>query len=154
MGKKTQSKKKKINVKGIIVLLLIIAIIAVVVVLVTRKGNNQEQAPVETYKTEEDGAKFNTSEKLQETKTFNGYEISGIDLNEIEGETNFVAKIKNVTDKTIGNKSAYIVFKTQSGDEIYRMQVYLSEIQPGKSININSKIAVDVVEAYDIELQF
>ena len=34
------------------------------------------------------------------------------------------------------------------------MQVYLSEIQPGKTINVNSKLTVNVVEAYDIELQF
>ena len=153
MGK-TQNKKSKLNYRGIIAILVIIAVIVAIVIFATRKDKENEQPPVETYKTEEDGAKFNTSEKLQETKTFDGYEISAIDLNEIDGKTNFTAKIKNVTDKTIGNKSAYIVFKTQSGEEIYRMQVYLSEIQPGKTINVNSKLTVNVVESYDIELQF
>ena len=33
------------------------------------------------------------------------------------------------------------------------MEAYISEIKPGKSININSKITKAVVDAYDIEIK-
>ncbi len=153
---KAPIKKKKINIKGIVAILVIIAIIVSSIILLTKKGTKekQDQAPVETYKTEDDGTKFNTSEKLKETKNFNGYEISNIVLKEIDEEVEFSAKIKNVTQNSIGNKSIYVVFKTQSGQELYKMEVYLGEIGPEKSTTINSKITKDVVGAYDIELQF
>lgn len=155
MEKKKQ-KKAKLNYRGIIAIIVIIVVIVAIVIFATRKSNknNQQQTPVETYKTEEDGTKFNTSTKLQETKTFNGYEISEISLKETEGEVEFSAKIKNVTQNSIGNKSIYIVFKTQSGEELYKMQVYLGEIKPEKSTTISSKITKDIIGAYDLEIQF
>lgn len=152
---KKQQKKAKLNYRGIIAIILIMAIIAVIVLLATRKKNNNEQQPQEeTYQTTEDGSKYNTSENLQGAKTFDGYEISNMYLKEEAGETVFTAKIKNVTENSIGNKPIYIIFKGKSGEELYKMQMYVSEIKPGKSTNISSKITKDVVEAYDIELKF
>lgn len=152
MGKKQQN-KGKLNYKIIIAIIVIIAIIIAVVVIAKSKKNNVEQQQEETYKTTDTGTKYNTSTKLQETKTFEGYEISNIGLSETEGEVDFSAKIKNVTENSIGKESIYIVFKTQSGEELYKMEAYISEIKPGKSININSKITKEVVEAYDIEIK-
>ena len=139
----------------IIAIIVIIAIIIAIVVFATRKttNNNEEQTPTETYKTEDDGTKYNTSTKLQETKTFEGYEISNIGLKEKDGEVDFSAKIKNTTQNSIGKESIYIIFKKQSGEELYKMEAYISEIKPGKSININSKITKAVVDAYDIEIK-
>lgn len=148
-----EKKKGKINYKGIIAILLVIAIAVAIIIFATKKNDNpQEQSGQETYEQTEDGSKYNKSEKLQETKTFYGYEISNIGLSEIEGQTTFNAKIKNVTDKAIGNESIYIVFKTKSGEELYKMQVYVTELKPGKSINVNSSITKEVVESYDIEI--
>lgn len=155
MGR-VENKKSNLNYGRIMAAILILAIIVAIVVLITRKkdnNNEQPQAPVETYEQQEDGTKYNTSTKLQEAKTFDGYEISAMELKEIEGETTFSAKIKNVTEESIGNESIYIIFKTQSGEELYKMEAYVSEIKPGKSININSSITKDVVEAYDVELK-
>ena len=73
-------------------------------------------------------------------------------LKEEEGETVFTAKIKNVTQNSIGGKTIYIIFKGKSGEELYKMQTYISEMKPGKSTNISSKITKNIVEAYDIEL--
>lgn len=156
MEKKKQKKRKfKLNYRGVLAIIVIIAIIVVIVIFATKKNKKEENLPpVETYKTEEDGTKFNTSTKLQETKTFSGYEISNIALKETEGEAEFSAKIKNVTESPIGNKSIYIVFKTQSGEELYKLEVYLGEIKPGKSTTIGSKITKSVVEAYDLEIKF
>lgn len=153
MGKKTQ-KKGNLNYRSIIAIIGIIAIIVAIVLIVTTKNKkNNEEQQVETYQTTDTGTKYNTSKKLQETKTFEGYEISNIALSETEGEADFSAKIKNVTENTIGKESIYIIFKKQSGEELYKMETYVSEIKPGKSININSKITKDVVEAYDIEIK-
>lgn len=153
MGKKPQ-KKGKLNYRGIIAIIVIIAIIITIVIFATtRNKNNEEQPQEETYKTEEDGTKYNTSTKLQETKIFEGYEISNIALSETDGEVDFSAKIKNTTQNSIGKESIYIIFKKQSGEELYKMEAYISEIKPGKSININSKITKAVVDAYDIEIK-
>ncbi len=153
MAKKKQ-KKSKLNYRGIMAIIGIIAIIVTIVIFATTKNkkNNEEQPQEETYKTEEDGTKYNTSENLQGTKTFGGYEISNMYLKEEEGETVFTAKIKNVTQNSIGGKTIYIIFKGKSGEELYKMQTYISEMKPGKSTNISSKITKNVVEAYDIEL--
>lgn len=151
---KKEQKKGKRNYRGIIAIILLIAIIVIIVIFATRKNEKQDEPQQETYGTTENGEKYNTSEKLQGTKTFDGYEISNIYLKEEAGENIFTAKIKNVTENSIGNKPIYIVFKNETGEELYKMQVYISEIKPGKSTNISSKIAKDVVGAYDIELQF
>lgn len=153
MEKKKQ-KRGKLNYKGIIAIIVLIAIIAVIVVLATRKGKMEEQPQTQTYGTTENGEKYNTSENLQGAKTFDGYEISNIYLKEEAGENIFTAKIKNVTESSIGNKPIYIVFKGQTGEELYKMQVYVSEIKPGKSTSISSKITKDIIEAYDLEIQF
>lgn len=153
MGR-TEKKKSNLNYGKILAIIVVIIISVIIVVATRRKDVTQDQQPqVETYKEEEDGTKFNTSEKLQETKVFENYEISNTAISKKDGETQFSAKIKNVSDTVIGNESVYIIFKSISGEELYRMEVYLSEIQPGKSTTINSKITIDVVESYDIELK-
>ena len=147
-------KVEKLNYKLIITIIVVIAIIALVVVLVNKNKKKEEPTPIETFETMDNGEKYNTSEKLQETKTFEGYEISNISLKEIDGENYFNAKIKNVADQAIGNKSIYIVFKAQTGEDIYKMQVYVGKIEPGKSTNVTSKITKDIIGSYDVEIQF
>ncbi len=156
MEKKKQ-KNVRLNYKGIIAIMVIIAIIIAIVIFVIRKNkkNDEKQLPIDAaYTTEDNGTKVNTSTKLQEIKNFNGYEISNIELKETNGEAEFSAQIKNVTQSSIGNKSIYIVFKSQSEEELYKMQVYLGEIKPEKSTRINSKITKSVIDAYDIEIKF
>lgn len=152
MGR-VEKKKSQLNYKGIVAILILIAIIVIIIMFATKKkDNNKPQEIQDTYEQNEDGAKYNTSEKLQEEKTFFGYQIYEMKLSEIEGKTTFSAKLKNTTENVIGNESLYIVFKSTTGEELYKMQVYVTEIKPGKSIDINSNITKEVVEAYDIEI--
>ena len=155
MSKNEQKKQKKfkLNYRRVIAIIIILAVIIMAVVVITKKTKKQEeQQPEQQYYTTDGESKYNNSEKLQETKNFEGYEITKIGLNEIEGETYFNAKIKNTSNKSIGNELIYIIFKTKTGQEIYKMQVQIDELEPGKTTNINSKITKDVVGAYDIEI--
>ena len=148
-----QKKQKKSNYKFVLAIVLIALIIVAVVLIVKNNKNEKNNNNVQNYETMVDGTKFNNSESLKQTKTFGQYELSNADLQERDGEVQFSAKIKNISDKATESKSIYIVFKSQSGEDIYKMQTYLTEIQPGSSMNINSKITKDVINAYTIEIQ-
>lgn len=151
MAKKESKQAQGKRRLAILILILILVIVAVVLIVnKNKKPQNQPENP--TTVQEEGGSKTNISEELKKEKTFFGYQVSNTVLKEAEGEATFITTLKNTTENTIGNESIYIIFKSKTGEELYKMEVYVPAIEPGKTLDLNSTIAQNVIDAYDIEI--
>ena len=100
------------------IIIIAIAIILIIILLVVKNSNKEEepQQPLpqqqenvtnnveeEYVNVQGDGTKVNISDKLAETKTIDGLEISNIQLTEKDNVSLILADVKNPTNETKGN---------------------------------------------------
>ena len=78
----------------VIIAIAVIAVIAVAVAVALSSSNTTKEEYVEVL---DDGTKVNTSEKLSETKTYNGLEFTNIKFTNASSATNLSADVKNTT---------------------------------------------------------
>ena len=100
----------------------------------------------------EDGTKYNTSEKLQETKKIEGIEISDMQLTQKDNVTLLLGTITNTSDTTQGGYPVAIKVMDKDGNEITTIVAYIGTLEPGKTTQLNTSKTIDCVNAYDLSI--
>ncbi len=117
-------KKKE---KRMILLLVVIAIVIVAILLIVRSknnangknnGNGRGENLGEFVQVLEDGTMLNTSDKLNDIKTFGIYELSNIQVTVQDGQTLILADVKNIGEEKADVAFVDIVFQDKKGKEI------------------------------------
>ena len=151
----------KKNEKIMIAVLIVIVIIVTIVFFVTRKENKkveenvvkEEQQQEEYVQVLDDGTKLNKSDKLNETKVFDGLEISNIQLTESNNLSVLLGTITNTSTTTKGGYSVDIKIIDEDENEIVTMAGYISELEPGESTQLNASATFDYANAYDFIIE-
>lgn len=150
------------KVKKIIATIMIILVIAMVVMLVIRyrKANDVENintteepiAEEEFVDKLEDGTRINSSDKLHETKTFDGLEISDFQLTEKDNMTVLLGKITNNANTKKGGYAVDITVLDKDRNEMTTVVAYIKELQPGENTILNVSSTFDYANAYDFTI--
>ena len=152
------------NEKIMIGILVIITAIVIIVAIARKKDskqeiaeetNTQEQTTIaqeEFVNILEDGTKYNTSEKLQETKKIEGIEISDMQLTQKDNVTLLLGTITNTSDTTQGVYPVAIKVMDKDGNEITTIVAYIGTLEPGKTTQLNTSKTIDCVNAYDLSI--
>ena len=114
--------------KRLIAILVVITIILIIVAIVrdnAKKDKEKEEKQEENQVVQEeyvqlleDGTKFNTSNKLKETKIIEGMELTNIQLTEKDNETLLLGTLTNVSDTTQGGYLVDVKIVDREGNEI------------------------------------
>ena len=151
------------------IIIIAIAIILIIVLLVVKNSNKEEepqqplpqqQENVTTNEVEEeyvnvqgDGTKVNISDKLAETKTIDGLEISNIQLTEKDNVSLILADVKNPTNETKGNFAVKLTILDDAGNELASVSAYIGEIPAGETQQLNTSTTADFANAYDFTVE-
>lgn len=138
--------QKKIRL--VIVIIAIIAVIAIIVKLVSPKQQEEKQTYADK---QENGTVVNTSKKLSETKTYNGLEFTNIKFSHTESVTSLNAEVKNTTSNTTPAQLVDINVLDKDGNIMTSFVGEINKLEPGETTTIDSGIAANYVNAYDIE---
>lgn len=139
-------KQKKIMIIAV-ALIIIIAIIAVIVAVSSPEEESEEYVEVL-----EDGTKVNTSEKLSETKTYNGLEFTNIKFTNSSSVTNLSASVTNTTTENMDSQLIGINVLDESGNVITSFTGTVEALEAGETTTINAGIAANYANAYNIEI--
>ena len=151
----------KKNEKIMIVVLIAIAIAAIVFAVNFNKSKEEEapqaSEPTNVVKEEfvevlEDGTRLNTSEKLAETKTFDGMQITDLQLTENGNVSLLLGTVTNTSDTTKGGYPVNIKVLDKKGEEIITVAAFLGELEPGESTQLSTSATFDYANAYDFEI--
>ena len=145
--------------KRMICILLIILVVTIVGLTMWRNSKNKEQQNGEEVQEEkyvqilEDGTKLNISEKLKETKTIEGIEITNIQLTEQGGQTMLLARAtnKNTVDSPVMGINIIVVDK--EGKEVGKIQGVVSPLKAGETKQLNINTQDDYANAYDFKVE-
>ena len=112
---------KKSEAKVIFVLVAIMVIVLIIVIANRGKDNKNEEvveniAKEEFIDVKEDGTRVNTSNKLAETKKYDGLEISNITLTEKGNESYIRATVKNTTSVKKGEELIKLTIVDKQGN--------------------------------------
>lgn len=142
--------------KRIIGILVLITVIAIIVMVVIRNNNKNKEEPVEPeeefVEVLEDGTRLNTSDKLHETKTFDGMEISDFQLTENGNVTLLLGTITNTSSTNKGGYPVNITVVDKEGQEIITVAAFLGELKPGESTQLSTSATFDYANAYDFTI--
>ena len=152
-------KKKEKQIIGVLAIIIIFIIIVAVVFKVKNSkeenlANIQEENVVaeEFVDVLEDGTRVNKSEKLHETKIFDGLEISNFRLTEKENVTLLLGTITNRSSEVKGDYPINIKVVDKNGNEIVTVSAYIGKLEVGESCELNTSATFDYANAYDIEI--
>lgn len=153
--------KKKGN-KGLLGILIIVVVIIIVVVVIVQVNKNKAkkiaQNNVANQNVEEfvenldDGTKLNNSNKLSESKTFEGLDISGIQITAKDNQTQLLATVTNNTQETKGNYPISITILDKSGNTITVAHGYIKELKAGENTQLIAVKTFDYANAYDFTI--
>lgn len=162
MGKKAQKGKMGKSEKRLIVILAIITIVVIVIAIVVSNNKNTENRTtkiIDTPSQEEefvsqldDGTRLNTSDKLHETKTIDGMEITDFQLTEKDNVTLLLGTVKNTSSTTQGGYPVDVKIVDQQGNEIITIVAYIGSLEPGESTQFNTSATFDYANAYDFSI--
>ena len=156
--------------KSISIIFIVIIVLAAVVVAGTfyityrnkdeddvqeqNEEQNEEQNVIQEgyVLIKEDGTKENISDKLKETKTFDGLTYSNITLTKENGMTYILADVYNGTEETVGEFPVGIELLDEEGNTIRTVNGYINQIEPGGTVKLNAGTTIDAVQAYDIRI--
>ncbi len=155
------------NEKRWIILLVAVVIIAIIffVVITNIKNGDEGQNNVtqqqsvqggnnEQFTTElDDGTKVNTSETFTQTKTYNNLEISNIQFTEKDGQSTFLADVKNNGTTTHEPEIVKITLLDENGNTVAELKPAIERIEPGQTAQINSMISADVTNVKDFRVE-
>lgn len=155
------------NEKRWIILLVAVVIIAIIFFVVITNINNGDEAQNnvtpqqsvqggnnEQFTTElDDGTKVNTSETFGQTKTYNNLEISNIQFTEKDGQSTFLADVKNNGTTTHEPEIVKITLLDENGNTVTELKPAIERIEPGETAQINSMISADVTNVKDFKIE-
>ena len=151
------------KVKKIIAAIMIIIVIAMVITIMLRFRNRKSTENIRTVEEQiipkeefvdklEDGTRINSSDKLHETKTFDGLEISDFQLTEKDNMTVLLGKITNNANTKKGGYAVDITVLDKDRNEMTTVVAYIKELQPGESTTLNVSSTFDYANAYDFTI--
>lgn len=163
MGKKAQKGKMGKSEKRLIVILAIITVVVIVIAIVVSNNKNTENRTtkiIDTPSQEEeefvsqldDGTRLNTSDKLHETKTIDGMEITDFQLTEKDNVTLLLGTVTNTSSTTQGGYPVDVKIVDQQGNEIITIVAYIGSLEPGESTQFNTSATFDYANAYDFSI--
>ena len=150
------------------IIIIAIAIILIIILLVVKNSNKEEepQQPLpqqqenvtnnveeEYVNVQDDGTKVNTSDKLAETKTIDGLEISNIRLQEKDNVSVLLADVKNPTSEAKGDFGVTLTILDDAGNELASVSGYIGEIPAGGSQQFQTSTTADFANAYDFTVE-
>lgn len=158
------NKEKKYIIS--IVIVLIIAIIIGIIVYINQNKNEdmenkgnvkneivEENRPVEEFvQILEDGTKYNTSDKLKETKRFEDFEITNLQLTEKDNVTLLLGTITNVGKTKQGGYPINVKLVDKNGNEIITIAAIIGELEPGESTQLSTNVVENCANAYDFTI--
>lgn len=150
--------KRNFIVGGIVVIIAIILVIVFVAnknkkgVENSNNGQDNNQVTEEFVNVLDDGTRLNTSNKLKETKTIDGMEISNFQLTAKDNVTILLGTITNKSDAVKGDYPVNIKILDKQGNEIITVGGYIGELQPGATTQLNCSATFDYANAYDFEI--
>ncbi|MCI9366648.1 MAG: hypothetical protein HFJ54_09300 [Clostridia bacterium] len=153
--------------KKIITTLVVTVIVIVGVILILEKlSNNQENKGnqykndqeenkiVEKYVKElEDGTKINISNKLNETKSLDGLEISNIQLTYKNGISVILADVRNTTNQDIELTPINLKLYDEQGNILETLDGLISKIKATEKTQLNIGVSNDFANAYDFTIE-
>ena len=152
------SKNEKIGIGVLVLITVIVIIVAVVLSNRNKEDISTDNVQATNTQTEEfvnvlsDGTKVNTSDKLHETKTFDGMEISNFQLTENGNVTLLLGTITNTSTEKKGGYPISITILDKDGNELTVVAAYIGELEPGESTQLNTSATFDYINAYDFEI--
>ena len=149
-------KKKE---KRMILILVAITVIAIVALVIMRSGkkddttNAEAEAPKEEFvDVLEDGTRLNTSNKLHETKKFEGMEITNFQLTEKGNVTLLLGTITNKTETKQGGFPVDVKIVDKQGNELITVAAYMPPLEAGESSQLSTNATFDYANAYDFSI--
>ena len=144
--------------KRMILIIVIVGVVIIGGILIWKnsaKNNNSnaEQQEQEKYvEVLDDGTKMNISSALKQNKTFDGYEMSNIQLTHEKGATRVIATVTNTTnnDKDLTNVELTLV--DEKGNKLKTITGLISPVKAGESKQINLASSTDYANAYDFTI--
>ena len=155
---KKGEKAMKKNEKRMIGILVVITLIVVIVAIVMNNKNKNKEVEENTVPEEEfvnvleDGTRFNTSDKLHETKTFDGMEITNFQLTEKDNVTLLLGTVTNTSSTTKGGYPVNVTVVDKQGNEIITVAAFLGPLEPGQSTQFSTSATFDYANAYDFSI--
>lgn len=114
-------------------------------------SNNSNEKFVEIL---EDGTKINNSENLNQTRKFDGLDITNIKFYYVkEGMTIIEFEAINETDIKYGGNKILLNVLNENNSLIQTIIGVIPEIDAGKSEKLTFSIDKDIVNAYDLSLE-
>ena len=147
-------KKKE---KRMIAILVAITIVAIIMLIMMKGNKKEEEEQSEPPKEEfvnvlEDGTRLNTSNKLHETKKFEGLEITNFQLTEKGEVTLLLGTITNTSSTSQGGFPVDIKVVDKEGNQIAKVGLFLPPVEPGESTQLSTNATADFANAYDFSI--
>ena len=162
MGKKGQKGNMGKNEKWMIAILAIITVVVIIVAVVIKnnkkdenkvaEGNTTQQPKEEFVSVLDDGTRLNTSDKLHETKTVDGLEITNFQLTEKDNVTLLLGTVTNTSDTKKGGYPVDVKIVDRQGNEIITIVAFIGSLEPGQSTQFNTSATFDYANAYDFSI--
>lgn len=167
MKPKKTKKTKKIKKIKVLFILIIILTIALIIFFVKRNNNSntntEESSPDEIVEDVEniysqplsEDTMINNSEKISETRTIDGIELSSLQIIKKDNVTKLAAIATNTSDKDTEGFLVNITLLNVKGNEIGIMKdVYIQPIKAGESVQIgvSGMFGDEYVNAYDLTI--
>ncbi len=135
-----------------VIIIIAIAILLVVIIAVAVSLASKDTTKEEYVEVLEDGTKINTSEKLSQTKTYNGIEFTNIKFTNASSVTNLSADVKNTTSEDMESQVVRINVLDEQGNIITTYRGSVEALKAGETTTFNAAIAANYANAYDIEI--
>lgn len=164
--------KKNKNQRFILVLMLLV-IIALAIVLVVyaisqlnkNKSNTITQTEGEFSVTTEakqseekhvqvldNGTKLNTSTKLHEEKSVDGFTFSNFQLTTTDGLTTLIANVTNNSNSDKPITAFDLIFIDDAGKELVKFGGFINATKAGETTKLTSSGTLDYANAYDLKI--
>lgn len=153
---KKNDKKKLTNGKAIILVVLVVTIILITMIYIMKEKYEIIENPTINQNTEEfvevldDQTRLNTSEKLQETKKYEGLEISKLKIIAKYNVTLLTGIVTNVSEEKQGGYPINITIQNKEGNEIITISAFVEELEPGNTSCLSVSSTFDYANAYDL----
>lgn len=145
-------KKERLAVIIISTIVIIILVLIIVLAIMQNNKRNLPENVVYVYTTQ-DGTKTNKSERLKEVKIFDGMTVKVTSLTEIDNYTKIIASVLNSTQEVKGGYDIVCVLKDDKGNELARIDGFISTVEAGQSTELNCSIIGAFANAYDISFE-
>lgn len=161
--------EEKDNKFIIILIIIIVMAISIVGLIVWGFGDSKnENLPIQTqiaedsmltgskYVSEEiKGYRVNTSEKIKETKYFDGLEVKITQLSSIDNRTTFLGTIKNTSSEKFEGSDIILIIYDDEGHELARENIgnVIQPIEANQEVELNISIINDYANAYDFKFE-